>query len=93
MVHCFAVLDSDGGLSIAESATAVLTCVPSTSRTTREMEALNTPPSMAVAAHMAYTPGCMFQSGSQCISNSPHVPPKEPPTCTLERNRLKYRYA
>ena len=56
------------------------TCVPSTSRTTREMEALKTPPSMAAAAHMAYTPGWMFHLGSHCISSTPHVPPKDPPT-------------
>ena len=58
--------------------------MPSTSRTTREMLARKTPPSMAVAAHMAYTPGWMFQDGSHFISSRPQVAPNEPPTCDFD---------
>ena len=52
------------------------------------MDALKTPPNMAVAAHMAYKPGCMFQEGSHVISSRPQVPPKDPPTwhCTSCQN-------
>jgi hypothetical protein len=49
--------------------------------TTTESDARKTPPSMAAAAHIAYTPGWMCQlSGSHFISSRPHVAPKEPPT-------------
>ena len=57
------------------------TLLDSTKMTTRLMEALKTPPSMAAAAHMAYRPGWIFHSGSHRISSSPQVAPKEPPTC------------
>ena len=57
------------------------TLLDSTKMTTRLMEALKTPPSMAAAAHMAYRPGWICQEGSHRISSSPQVAPNEPPTC------------
>ena len=61
---------------------ALSTLLDSTKMTTRLMDALKTPPSMAAAAHMAYSPGWICQVGSHLISSSPHVAPKAPPTCT-----------
>lgn len=55
--------------------------------TTRLMEDLNTPPNMAAAAHMAYTPGWMFQLGSHFISSRPMLAPKEEPTCMHHRRQ------
>ena len=57
------------------------TLLDSTNMTTRLIEALKTPPSMAAAAHMAYRPGWICQEGSHRISSSPQVAPNEPPTC------------
>ena len=57
------------------------TLLDSTKMTTRLMDALKTPPSMAAAAHMAYRPGWICQVGSHLISSSPQTAPKDPPTC------------
>ncbi len=58
------------------------TLLDSTKMTTRLMDALNTPPSIAAAAHMAYRPGWICHVGSHLISSSPHVAPNDPPTYT-----------
>lgn len=62
-----------------------LACVPSTTMTTRLIDDRKTPPSMAAAAHMAYRPGWMFQSGNHCISIIPMPAPKDDPTCIHPR--------